>query len=136
MTQANTANVVNRSDPVRREIVVPATGGNPVLISASIFTGYIEITEVPAIPYAGGAFTGQGCVYQRADENYVNTYPLPTGATLAIGDPILKNRSEGAPGWTFPDGSVRPATPFIKILSATGTATTVEVREWAQRGRS
>jgi hypothetical protein len=132
MTTTNTAGATNRSNPVKREIAVNASGGAEVLISASIATGYIEILEMPAEPYGGGAFTGQGLNYQRADENYANTYPLPPGAILAIGDSIRKNRCEGMPGWTYPDGTVRPPTPLVKVISATATATNVEVREWRQ----
>ena len=128
----NTAGVTNRNNPVRREIAVNGSAGQQVTISASIRTGYVEIQEIPAVPYTGAAFTPQGLNYQRADENYVTTYPLTPGTILQIGDAIRKNRCEGVPSFTYPDGVVRPATPFIKVLSATATPTTVEVREWFQ----
>lgn len=129
----NTAGAVNRTDPVRREIAVNGSAGAYVLISASIFCGYVEIQEQAAEPYAGGAFTGQGCNYQLASENYANTYPLPPGAILQFGDAIQKNKGQGVPAMTLPNGEARPATPFCKILSGTVTATNVEVREWRQR---
>lgn len=128
----NSSGAVNRSNPVRRIIAVQGSGGITVLISASVPTGYVEIVESP--PSAGytGTFTGQGLNYQRADENYANTYPLTPGTTLQIGDSIRKNRSEGMPGFTYADGSVRPPTPFIKVISASVTATNVQVSEYRQ----
>lgn len=128
----NTAGVTNIASPKRREIAVNGSGGAQVLISASMFTGYIEIQEQAAEPYTGGAVIGQGLNYQRADEDYANTYPLTPGAILQIGDAIRKNQSVGVPSFTYPDGQVRPATPLIKVISATATATSVEVREWRQ----
>lgn len=133
MANQNASGANNRSDPKRTIIVVNASGGAQVLVSATQFDGYVEITECPPATYAGGAFTGQGCLYQRADENYANTYPLVAGAILQFGDAIQKNRGEGVLAMTMPDGSSRPATPFIKIISATATATNVQLSEWRQR---
>jgi hypothetical protein len=129
--------MANLTNPKRRTIAVNASGGALVLISASTFTGYVEIQEsAPGSEtggtYAGGAFVGQGLTYQRADEAYANTYPLTPGAILQFGDAIRKNESIGCPSWTYADGSVRPATPFIKVISATAVASNVEVREWRQ----
>jgi hypothetical protein len=106
-----------------------------VLIAASIFTGYVEIQECAPSggAYTGGALTGQGLNYQRADENYVNTYALQPGAILSVGNQFARNRSTGCPARTDADGSARPATPFIKVYSASGEATQVEVREYRQR---
>lgn len=127
----NTAGVTNVADPKDRVIAVNGNAGAYVLISASIFAGYAEISECP--PLGGGAFAPQGLTYQRADENYANTYALIAGDTFPVGDSINKNRSEGVPSMTMADGSARPATPWIKVLSATATATQVLVREWRQR---
>lgn len=141
MTQVNTAGVVNIGTPQRRTVAVAAAGGVPVLISASIFCGYAEIQECPlgsevsATKYDGTAatFAAQGLNVTRADENYVNTYGLPPGSIWQIGDAIRKSRCEGVPARTDADGSVRPATPWIKVVSATATTTQVEVREWRQQ---
>jgi hypothetical protein len=121
--------------PQRRVIAVPANTGSPVLISASIFCGYAEITECAPNggTYEGGAFTGQGLNVQRADENYVNTYGLPPGVVWPIGDAIRKNHSEGVPATPDPNGTTRAATPWIKVISATSTATQVLVTEWRQQ---
>lgn len=131
--------MANLTNPKRRTIAVNGSAGALVLISASIFTGYVEIQECPpgseqagGGTYTGGAFTGQGLNYQRADENYANTYPLIPGQILQFGDAIRKNEGIGTPSWTYPDGSVRAATPLIKVISASVTASQVEVREWRQ----
>jgi len=128
----NTAGVSNVADPKERIIAVNGSGGGQVLISASIFTGYVEIEECPPAAYVG-AFNAQGIVYQRADENYANNYPLVPGDAIIIGDSVQKNRSMGVPQMTMADQTVRPATPFVKVISATVTATNVRVREWRQR---
>lgn len=129
----NTQNVTNKSNPVKRIIAINANNGAYVLISASIFAGYVEIQEAPnPATYAGGAFAGQGLQYQRADENFANTYDLVPGAILQVGDAIRKNRSEGVPSFTYPNQQVRAATPYVQILSGTANATFVEVREWRQ----
>lgn len=133
----NTAGVTNFADPKERIIAVNGSGGAEVLISASIFTGYVEIQEVPPGSEDSGTYTGgfapQGLNYQRADENYANTYPLTPGDTIILGDSIQKNRSIGVPSMGQADGNTRPATPFVKVISATVTATSVRVREWRQR---
>ena len=124
--------MANRLNPKRTIIAVNGSAGAQVIISATQFDGYVEITEVPAVPYAGGAFTGQGCNYQRADEAYANTYPLTPGTILQFGDAIRKNEGIGVPAMTMADGSARVATPFIKIISATVTATQIQLSEWRQ----
>lgn len=131
----NTVGVSNINNPKRRVIAINGSGGAAVLISASIFAGYAEIQECPP---GGGSFTGangnpQGLNIQRADENYVNTYGLNPGSIWAIGDAIQKNRSEGVSSMVMADGSTRPATPWVKVISATVTATNVQVTEWRQR---
>jgi len=133
--QTNTSGVLNQQDPKQRVIAINGSAGAQVLITASISAGYIEIVECAPNggTYGGGTFTGQGLNYQRADENYVNTYGLPPGVVIPIGDAIAKNRCVGMPGWTYPDGSVRPATPLVKVISATGTATQILVTEWRCR---
>lgn len=130
----NTAGVTNISNPKRRVIAINGSAGAYVLVSASIFAGYAEIAECPP---GGGAFTGangnpQGLNIQRADENYVNTYGLNPGAIWAIGDAIRKDRSEGVPSFGMADSSTRPATPWVKVISATVNATQIQVTEWRQ----
>jgi hypothetical protein len=135
----NPSGVSNSNSPTRRTIAINGSAGAYVLISASIFAGYAEIQEVPpgseaaGGAYTGGVFTGQGVNIQRADENYVNTYGMAPGAIWQIGDAIRKNHCEGVPAMTMADGSARPATPWIKVKSATVTATQVECREWRQQ---
>lgn len=133
MANVNTANVNVRSDPKRTLIAVNGSAGAVVLVAGTMASGYVEITECPVPPYTGGAFTGQGCNYQRADENYANTYPLLPGAILQFGDAIQKNKGIGMPAMTLPNGENRPGTPFIKIVSATVTATEICLTEWRQR---
>ena len=129
----NTAGSTNVGTPVRRIVAINGSAGAYVLISASIFAGYAEVVETPSEPYAGGAFVGQGLNYQRSDENYANTYPLVPGQILQVGDAINKRHSEGVPAMTMADSSVRPATPWFKIISATVTATAVQVSEWRKQ---
>lgn len=130
----------NLNTPQRRTIAINAAGGAVVLVSASIFCGYAEIQECPPGSeaaggvYTGGNFNPQGLNIQRADENFANTYGLAPGAIWPIGDAINKSKTEGIPGFTYPDQSVRPPTPWVKVISATAVATQIEVREWrAQR---
>ena len=125
----NTAGVANLVDPQTRLIAINGDAGAEVLISCSVATGYVEIQEVPLTPSSAL----QGLSIQRADENYVNTYPLPPGSIWSIGDSIRKNRCEGMPSFTYPDGVVRPATPWVTVISATATNTQVQVREWRQQ---
>src|SRR5271169_2894754 len=130
----NTAGITNRVNPIRRLIAVNGSAGAYVLVSASQGSfGYVEITEAPSEPYTG-TFTAQGINYQRADENYANTYPLPPGGILQIGDAIKKDGHVGISSFTYPDGVVRPATPYVKVLSATATATAIQISEWRQEG--
>lgn len=127
------AQQINASNPKRRVIAVNGSGGAFVTISASKFARYIEIAECPA---DGGAFTGtftaQGLNYQLPDDNFATTHPLAAGATFVLGqkeDPSQK--CFGQPGWTTPDNQTVPATVYMKVKSATVTATNVEVREWS-----
>jgi hypothetical protein len=125
----NTAGVTNLVDPQTRLIAINGSGGAKVLISASVMAGYVEIQEWPLTPSS----QLQGLSIQRSDENYANTYPLPPGSIWSIGDSVRKNRCEGVPSFTYPDNVVRPATPWIEVISATATATQVMVREWRQQ---
>jgi hypothetical protein len=131
----NTAGASNLGVPRRRTIAIQGSGGAYVLIPASINCRYAEIQEMPGDSESGGSYTGaftaQGINYQQADENYANTYGLTPGTILQLGDRNPpRDRAIGMIGFTYPDGTVRPATPFIKAISSTVTATQVEVREW------
>jgi hypothetical protein len=135
----NTAGVVNRASPIRTIVTINGSAGAFVLLSASQGSfGYVEVQECPqggVGNYTGGAFTGQGLEYQRADENYANTYPAVPGEIIQIGDAIAKNEHVGFGSFTYPDGVVRPATPYLKVKSASATAVYVEMREWRQLSR-
>ena len=135
MTDVNTAGISSKSSPIRRVIAINGSGGAYVLISASQGSfGYVELTECPAVAtYAGGVFVGEGLTYQRADENYANTYDLPPGGILQIGDAIQKNQAVGISSMTMPDGQARPATPYWKVRSASANATNVQTSEYRQR---
>jgi hypothetical protein len=100
----------------------------PTRLKPIALTGYVEIQEMPLTPSS----QLQGLTIQRSDEDYANSYPLPPGSIWEIGDPIRKNRCEGVPSFTYPDGVVRAATPWIKVIS-NGAATQVQVREWRQQ---
>jgi hypothetical protein len=125
----NTAGVNNLVDPQVRLIAVNGSAGAEVVISASVPSGYVTIQEWPLTPSS----VLQGLSIQRADEDYVNTYPLPPGSIWEIGDSIRKNRCEGMQSFTYPDGVVRPATPWIRVISATANPTQVMVKEYRQQ---
>lgn len=117
-----------------KKTVVPVNASNGagyVLISATIFAGYVEIQEMPLGSTYSGSFTAQGLTYKLPDDNYTAIYALTPGTILQLGDSINKNRSIGTVKLTFPDGSSR-TTPYLKVQSATTTATQVEVREFPQ----
>lgn len=122
--------------PKIRVIAIAASGGTAVTISASIFCRYMEITECPPSTFDNGAhpYAPQGLVYTRADETpiaYTTKYGLIPGDTLAFGDKqFARDRAIGQPGWTDPAGTANPATPFVKLVSATATTTQVQVSEW------
>lgn len=126
--------MATKSIPTIRVIAINAAGGALVTISASIFAGYVEIEECPP---GGGAFVGsnyapQGLNYSLPDDNYTLVYGLDARVIKQFGDAIRKNRSIGIKSITYPDGSVRAATPYGKFVSAQN-ATQVEVREWPQQ---
>lgn len=114
-------------------IAINGSGGAQVLIAATQFSRYVEITECPP---NGGSFTGanyapQGLNYQRPDDGYVATEGLLPSDTLTFGDKqFARDRTVGVPPTTDPAGTSRPGTPFIKVKSATVTATQVQVSEW------
>lgn len=123
------------SNPQRTVIDINGSGGAFVLLSASLGSwGYVEVAECPpggSGNYAGGDYAAQGLEYQLASENYANTYPAVPGEIISIGDAFRKNRSIGMGGFTLPGGEVRPGTPYMKVRSATATATQVLVKEWS-----
>jgi hypothetical protein len=123
------------TNPKETIIAVPASGGAAVIISATKTARYIEIQECAPSTYnnTGNApFAPQGLVYQKPDDNYVASFPLLPGEIVAIGDNNWRSKASiGWQGATDPAGNSIPATPYIKVLSATATATQVRLREWS-----
>lgn len=122
------------SIPTRRVILINASGGALVTISASIPCAYVEIQECPP---NGGTFNGSnyaptGMNYNQPDDNFVATFGLNPGDVFSKGDATNKNRQIGMNQISFPDGTKSTATVYGKFVSATAGTTQVEVREWPQ----
>jgi hypothetical protein len=120
-------------NPKRRVIAVPATGNTPVLVSVSIIGRYMEVAECPPQNFDNNTnpYNPQGILYQLADENYATTYALLPGSSLSFGDRNFpRDKARGVPQRTDPAGNTILATPVVKLVSATATATQVEVDEW------
>lgn len=119
--------------PKVRVVAINGSAGAQVLIAASSFCRYVEIVECPP---NGGSFTGsnfapQGLNYQRPDDAYTATFGLLPADTLTFGDKqFARDRAVGVPPMTDPAGTSNPGTPFIKVKSATVTATQVQINEW------
>jgi hypothetical protein len=96
----------------------------------------MEIQECPpnAGTFNGTNYAPQGLNYTRADEAYANTYGLNPGAILQFGDQSwMRDRLIGIPAnMTDPAGVAiaQSEQSTIKAISATVTASYVEVREW------
>lgn len=120
-------------DPIRRVIAINGSAGAKVLISASCFARYVEIQECPPNggTYNGANFAPQGLNYNRPNDNYVATYGLNPADIITLGDrQAPRDRAVGTVALPFPDGSTVAATPYVQAISATVTATQVEVREF------
>lgn len=119
-----------QTNPSRRVISINAAGGLPVLISASKFAKYVEITECP--PLDSITFAPQGLIITEPDDGYVTQLPLAPGLVWSIGDNSWRSKaSVAAPAMTDPANNNIPATPYIKAISGTSTATQVMVTEWS-----
>lgn len=124
------------SIPKKRVVAINGSAGGKVTISATIPCAYVEIQECPP---NGGTFSGtnyapMGMNYNLPDDAFAATFGLNPGDTFSAGDGINKNRQIGMHVITFPDGSSSTATVYGKFISATVTATQVEVREFPQEG--
>lgn len=118
-------------NPKPTVVDINGSGGAFVLLSASPGSwGYVEVSECPPVAYTGGDYAAQGLEYQLASENYATTYPAVPGEIVPIGDSFHKNEQVGLGGFRFPGGEVRTGTPYMKVRSATATATHVLVKEW------
>ncbi len=120
--------------PKVRVVAINGSAGAQVLIAASSFCRYVEITECPPnglAGFTGGNYAPQGLIYQRPDDGYVAAFGVVPGDVIAIGDKqFARDRTVGVPPMTDPAGTSNPGTPFIKVKSATVTATQVQVSEW------
>ena len=127
-----------QSNPKKTIVTIPGSASAPVLISASKFCRrYVEIQECPpsggaVATFTGGNYAPQGLNYTLPDDAYSTNYALIPGSILPLGDNNWKrDGGYGVPAMTDPAGNTNAATPFGKFISATVTATKVEVREWS-----
>lgn len=119
-----------QTNPKRTLVAINASGGALVLISASKFAKYVEIQECP--PEDSVTFNPQGLIYTLPDDGYVYEYPLVPGQIWSAGDESYRGKLGFAiPAMTDPANNSIPATPYMKAISGTGTATQVMVTEWS-----
>jgi hypothetical protein len=119
-----------QTNPKRTIVTLNASGGALVLISASKSAKYVEITECP--PEDSVTFNPQGIIYTLPDDGYVYQYPLAPGLIWSGGDASYRGKLGFAmPAMNDPAGNTIPATPYMKAISGTGTATQVMVTEWS-----
>ena len=120
-----------QSNPKRTVVAINASGGALVLISASKFAKYVEITECPP-EGTSDTYAPQGLIVTLPDDGYFTQFGLPPGLIWSIGDNSWRSKaSVAAPAMTDPAGNAIAATPYVKLVSATGTATNVQVTEWS-----
>jgi hypothetical protein len=120
-------------------IAINGSGGAYVTVSATMVTRRVEILE----DYSANAGVGQGLAYQFDDgsgsvpntPNTAHTYTIgPQTEPIILGEPIPQGAGYGRVIGTPPDASggyTIPATPLINLRSASATATTVRVTEFA-----
>src|SRR5579863_8378615 len=126
--------MARQTNPKTRIISIPAAGGSPVIISASKMCRYVEIEECPPANFDNNthAFAPQGLLFQLPDDGYTRSYGLVPGLIWSIGDKDWRSKPSVAwAGGNDPAGNAIPATPYMQALSATATATQVQVREWS-----
>lgn len=126
--------MTRQSNPKTTLINVNASGGTVVLISATKFAKYVEIQEAPPANFDNNAhpYAPQGLVFQLPDDNYTASYGLVPGEIWSIGDNTWRSKTSiGSPAMTDPANNAIPATPYMKVISATGTATQITLREWS-----
>lgn len=128
-------------NPRRRVVAINASNGAAVIIAPTGPCRKMTITECPP---SGGSFTGsnyapQGLNYQRADEAYANTYGVVPGDTIVLGSTDYpRDKALGVPfNATDPAGNPigsiagsQSPQAALKVISATTTATQIEVDEW------
>lgn len=128
-------------NPRRRVVAVNANNGAQVVIAPTGPCRKMTITECPPSggTYSGANYSPQGLNYQRADEGYVNTYGLVPGDSIILGSTDYpRDKALGVPfNATDPAGNpigsiVGSQSPqgTVRLISATTTATQVEVDEW------
>ena len=110
--------------PTRRKIAINGSGGAVTPITSSIFCRYVEIVE--------DAATNQGLTATFSDDNFVTQYPYPAGGTITIGDRNYpRDHAVGLPvNIKDPAGNAVSVITYAKLISATATPTSVEVREY------
>lgn len=123
--------------PKRRVVAINAAGGALVGIKPTIPCRKMEIVECPP---GGGSWTGanasfQGLNYTLADDGYLAIIPQLPGDTIRLGDDVSFGAGTGrALGWPVrqdPTGTTITPPDLIRLVSASASATQVEVREWA-----
>lgn len=131
-------NPISTQNPRRRVVAINASGGALVTIQPTGSCRYMEIQECPP---GGGVFDNnvhpyspQGLNYTKGDDGFVAIIAANPGAIITLGDNSWardKSLSNFATA-TDPAGNAIPQSPQaqLKLVSATSTATQVEVREY------
>lgn len=124
------------TNPRRTIIAVPANNGVPLEIDVHTNGAhYAEISECPPAGFAATPFAPQGLNYTLPDDGYTQIYPvlpadvIPFGNKDAMGSPG-RGRGLGFTARPSPGQPNIPATPLCKVISATATATQIQLLEW------
>ena len=93
-----------QSNPKRTVVAINASGGALVLISASKFAKYVEITECPP-EGTSDTYAPQGLIVTLPDDGYFTQFGLPPGLIWSIGDNSWRSKaSVAAPAMTLAAG--------------------------------
>ena len=84
-----------QSNPKRTVVAINASGGALVLISASKFAKYVEITECPP-EGTSDTYAPQGLIVTLPDDGYVAQFGLPPGLIWSIGDNSWRSKASVA----------------------------------------
>lgn len=120
---------------------VNGSGGAYVPIPCTASSRKVVIQECPpenppdGSNWNGANFAPQGLNFTRPDDGFVQVFPLLPDDPLILEHPLAAGKAggslQGTPQQQDPAGRTIPATIYCKLISATATATQVEVIEYA-----
>lgn len=121
----------------RTTYAVNAAGGALVSVLGTAGARKVVIMEIPPDGgnYNGANFAAQGLNFTLPDDGFVHIFPLTPGDQIILGDIVAEGRGagslQGGPAQQDPAGRTVPARIHAKLISATATATMVEVLEYS-----